>query len=787
MKRFVIAVSVLAVAAFCVLYVFFGTSFVVDLNPSQPVATWTRTEGKTIQIDRGNGWEDFEIRGVDMGCAIPGHFATDYAIDKETYLRWFQQIKDMGANTIRVYILQNTAFYEAFYEFNHNNPDPLYLIHGVWINDYSQNSHMDAFDAEYQQRLIDDCKTMVDVIHGRRWIELGLLAGTGSYTKDVSDWVLGYILGVEWEAPTVEYTNRLYEGMGTFTGEYMSTTSEASAFEIMLAQVGDELLNYESTRYKEQRLVAFSNWPTTDPFDYPRALQVFFEKYTAVDVEHIVLEDSVVSGTFASYHVYPYYPDYLQYIPEYASQTDETGEVNTYYTYLKMLVEYHSMPVVISEFGVSSARGMAQMDANTGRNQGFMSETDQGKAIARCYDDIMNAGCAGTCIFTWQDEWFKRTWNTMAHDDLLKTPYWSDYQTNEQYFGLLAFDPGEERSVSYVDGDDEEWSDDDVIGESDGRTISMKYDEKYLYFMVRGDEVGEESPLYLPVDTTQKTGSTSCDDPNVSFDRAADFLIVIDGQDDSRVLVQERYEVMRAMQLRSTTGEDPYVDVPEKDTSEFKQINLVLQTLTNSEMITNAVQNEKSVIADEYYYQSYETGKLTYGDANPDHEDFDSLADYCFGDGFVEIKIPWQLLNFSNPSEMQIHDDYYEHYGVENMKIDCMYVGVGDGDSTISLFEKSLKGWGTQVTHHERLKDSYYIVQQMWAEGVDPAELWQEEDEASERHHLNITSYERPDDGTSMLEKEAAGELAIEGQNGEIALDDTDGQGESSVQEVPEP
>lgn len=48
MKRFVIAVSVLAVAAFCVLYVFFGTSFVVDLNSSQPVATWTRTEGKTI-------------------------------------------------------------------------------------------------------------------------------------------------------------------------------------------------------------------------------------------------------------------------------------------------------------------------------------------------------------------------------------------------------------------------------------------------------------------------------------------------------------------------------------------------------------------------------------------------------------------------------------------------------------------------------------------------------------------------------------------------------------------
>lgn len=754
MKKFIIAVSVMVVLAGAVLYLFFGTSLVIDLNPSQPVTTWARTQEKTIQIDRGNGWEDFEIRGVDMGCGIPGHFATDYAIDKETYLRWFGQIKAMGANTIRVYILQNSAFYEAFYEFNKDNPDSLYLIHGVWIDDYAQNSHMDAFDADYQQRLIEDCKTMIDAIHGRRWIELGRLSATGSYTKDVSDWVIGYILGVEWEAPTVEYTNRLHEGMGAYEGEYLSTTSEANAFEIMLAQVGDELMKYESKRYKEQRLLAFSNWPTTDPFEYPRALQVFFEKYTSVDVEHIAFNDSVVSGSFASYHVYPYYPDYLQYMPEYANKTDESGDVNTYYTYLKQLVEHHSIPVVISEFGVSSARGMAQMDANTGRNQGFMSESEQGRAIARCYDDIMSAGCAGTCIFTWQDEWFKRTWNTMANTDLLKTPYWSDYQTNEQYFGLLSFDPGTERSVSYVDGDDEEWTEEDVIGEQDGRKISMKQDEKYLYLMVRGSDVGEDTALYLPIDTTQKTGSSVCSDPLVSFDREADFLVVINGKDESRVLVQERYEVMRAMQLRATTGEDPYVNVPEKDSSEFKQINLVLQTLTDSAMITNAVTNEKSVVSDEYYYQSYETGKLVHGDANPDHDDFDSLADFCFCDGFVEIKIPWQLLNFSNPSEMQIHDDYYERYGVENMKIDRMYVGVGDGDETISLFEKPLKGWGTNVTYHERLKESYYIVQQMWAYGVDPRELWQEEDATSASHELNITSYEPPVDEVAVQEEE---------------------------------
>ena len=314
----------------------------------------------------------------------------------------------------------------------------------------------------------------------------------------------------------------------------------------------------------------------------------------------------------------------------------------------------------------------------------------------------------------------------MAYTDLTKTPYWSDYQTNEQFFGLLSFDPGNERSVSYVDGDDEEWADDDVIGESEGRTLSMKYDERFLYFMVRGDDVGPGSKLYLPIDTTQKTGSTASADPAVSFERASDFLVVLDGQDDSRVLVQERYEVMRATSLLATTGEDPYVSPPAPDTDTFKHIDLVLQTLTDYTQLEQAIVEDMNLGENEFFFQTYETGKLTYGDANPSHEAFDSMADFCYGDGFVEIKLPWQLLNFSNPSEMQIHDDYYEHYGVENMQIDRMYVGVGDGSDgqAIPLFEKPLKGWGTKVTYHERLKESYYVVQRMWAEGVAPEDLW---------------------------------------------------------------
>ena len=87
------------------------------------------------------------------------------------------------------------------------------------------------------------------------------------------------------------------------------------------------------------------------------------------------------------------------------------------------------------------------------------------------------------------------------------------------------------------------------------------------------------------------------------------------------------------------------------------------------------------------------------------------------GDG-VEIRTPWQLLNFSNPSEMMIHDDYYEHYGVENLHIDEMWVGFHAGERNeyrIPMASFPLEGWGKTVTYHERLKESYYILRDYWA------------------------------------------------------------------------
>ena len=79
-----------------------------------------------------------------------------------------------------------------------------------------------------------------------------------------------------------------------------------------------------------------------------------------------------------------------------------------------------------------------------------------------------------------------------------------------------------------MDGDVSEWSDEDVVARQDGMSVSMKYDEKFVYFLVYKDglDFGNET-LYVPIDTTQKSGSSYCRNYGLLFDRAADFLLVL--------------------------------------------------------------------------------------------------------------------------------------------------------------------------------------------------------------------------------------------------------------------
>ena len=231
-------------------------------------------------MERDGVYEPFEIRGVNLGVGIPGEWATDYASTRRPTFGGSPTSRTWGPTPSGVYTILHDDFYNAFYAYNTQREaageEPLWLIHGVWVNDYTQFSHRDAYDDDFLQTLLEDSQTLVDILHGKKNLSLGRGLGSGSYRKDVSDWVIGYILGVEWEDVTVAYTNHKYPERTSYQGTYMVTTADATPFECHAGpRWGTISSSTRTSRYKQQRLVAFSNWPTTDPFLYPVEITTF--------------------------------------------------------------------------------------------------------------------------------------------------------------------------------------------------------------------------------------------------------------------------------------------------------------------------------------------------------------------------------------------------------------------------------------------------------------------------------------------------------------------------------
>lgn len=705
MKRFIIAACAAVLLLFGALYMIYGLGFYIDLRPGAGVTALFRTDGrKILRLNGGGDWEEFELRGVDVVSNLPGEFVTDYAPEAEDYLRWFEQISEMGANTIRAYTVMDSDFYEALYLFNTSHPLPLYLLQGLQVSDSANYGAGDIYDSEFMDLLLKNARAAVDAVHGRKFIALGDVSGSGYYRRDISEWVVGYLVGHEWDSGNMAYANESTLYPVSYTGKYFTTAADATRFEAAMARVMDELTEYETSKYKTQRLVGFINGALTDPFEYTDLYAARAMKYVQLDAEHVLPTDQLLSGYFAAYRLTPMRGDFAEYLTvgqraRLAGILSGLDTSDAYHGYLNLLSEYHSMPVVAA-YGFSTSR------VPTYEMEPPLTEAEQGEALVRVWRGAVDAGWSGVLISTWQDVWDRRTWNTSYSTYEFREPTWQDVQAEGQCYGLMEFGLGEEQ-VCLVDGDTSDWAESDLVSRTDAGALYMKYDEKYIYFYAeRADYDPLDGALYIPIDTTPNSGSTYCENFGLGFDRAADFVICIDGLTDSRILVQEAYDVFWVMHAYDVTREDAFTEPREPDSPMFQPILVMVE-------LEDIVSAEQWVPA-----ATYETGKLTFGSANPQSGDYNSLADYMFTENGVEIRVPWQMLNFSCPAEGRIHDDYYEHYGVQSMRIDGFHVGLAleGSDSRVRMYPVPLETWGSGLPYRERLKESYYILQAHWAE-----------------------------------------------------------------------
>ena len=664
-----------------------------------------KAEGDYFYIYESGDWKQMFMRGVNIGATEPGLFPGDLTISYDTYYRWFGYISEMNCNCIRIYTLMPPQFYQALGDFNKKAKNKLYLYQGIWVNEEDIERLSDTY-AENEKILNDfttDAVNLVNVIHGKAKIAETAGEAYGTYNTDVSPWLAGWIIGIEWDPNFVINTNNQHPDKKDYDGKYLYTQT-ASPFEAFLCRVGDALIKHEAETYKFQVPLAFSNWITTDPLTHPNEPH-FDEDKTTVNTENVKCRN-FGPGMFASYHIYPYYPDSLNYQEDYLEYTDDSGKVNTYEAYLEDLKLAHTVPIIVAEFGIPTSRGMGH-ESVMGYNQGMVDETAQGAMLIDMLGSIENAKYAGGIVFTWQDEWFKRTWNNVMFDIADRRPYWSNIQTTEQCFGLLAFDPGKESMAAYVDGDVSEWKNTQPTVTTGQGKLYIKSDERYLYIMLDAGKYDfEKDTLLIPINTIADQGNLKAAQYNAEFDTAADFLIYINGKNNSHIYVDRYYDAFNYYFLESKK----LSDIKAEENAGVKNSSMFdIMRLCYGYNLT--VKGTNQVVPD----KAYETGKLRYGNGNPEADDYKSLSDFYFKNGKLEIRIPWQLLNVMDPSGKQQISDFRKTQAISPQAYQSFDFGFAYRTGAESLKitlggSYEYNGWNTP-TWHERLKPAYYELQ----------------------------------------------------------------------------
>jgi tetratricopeptide (TPR) repeat protein len=694
-----------------------------------------------FETRRGDGrWRPLFVKGINLGAALPGKYPAEFPRDKALYSRWLDQMARMGANVVRLYTLLPPEFYEALHEHNEARPEGaglLWLAQGVWTELPEDEVSYDA--PAFRAQFFEEIDRVIDAVHGNIAVAHRRGHAFGLYDRDVSSMTLCYILGREWEPYSVAAYDRSRPHPASFAGKHFKLT-EGTPTEAWFAAVLDHAVSVEMAGYNVQRPVSFTNWPTLDPLHHPTETTkdeevVLLQKLglaqepgtvleydndgPGIDANRIVPTSATPAGTFASYHAYPYYPDFMNVDPGYLHATDSRGPSN-YAGYLRDLkAHHHGMPVLIAELGVPTSRGIAHHQPQ-GWNHGGHTETEQGEIDVRMMEDIHETGCAGGILFAWLDEWFKKNWLVIAFEvpwDNNKN--WLNILDPEQNYGLTACKPGRDGWKIVIDGQGDDWEGvPRVAGTGSGplRSLRVTHDEAYLYLRLDVDRLDWNRARYaIGIDTY---GAREGDhrmpfDLGLTTPTGMEFVVDLTGPATSRVLCDVPYD------LHTNRFTRPWKST-ENDDGVF------------TEMLAET--NRRRVSRDGTIYPAivYNRSPLRYGTMDPDSPRFDDLVEWSSNrdEGFIELRLGWNLLNVTDPSTRQVLNDpvpprggaghvttdgfrfYVAGYRPEDHKVITTLPAADDegrfGSGSIPFY--TWEPW-EEPTWHSYLKKSYYILQ----------------------------------------------------------------------------
>ena len=577
-------------------------------------------DGRYVLYTRG-GDVTF-LPGVNLGATTPGHQPGELAIAASDYRRWFAEMGELGLRAVRIYTIHPPAFYTELARYNEEHPDaPLYLLQGVYLPDETYPSAPKGlYDPTVDRAFSAELGDAVRAVHGELARAPRRGRAEGRWTADVSPWVAGWIIGVEWDPYGVDRTDRRNAAAPAVRGRFFRSADDAPPTERWLARHLDRLASLEHARGVSMPL-AFTNWPTTDPLRHPTE-PLPQEDLVGVDANNVQPTSAWPGGTFASYHAYPYYPDFQRHEPA-LQQTVVDGRVDPYAGYLAALRDHHgSIPVMVTEFGVPSSLGSAHAGP-LGRDQGGHSEEEAMQIDAELLRLIHRQGLAGAFLFSWVDEWFKFTWNTLPRHEPVadRRQLWHDAWTNEQWFGLNASDAGEPEPPGRVVQE----SRDEV------REVRLATDPSWLHLRLRLDRPAEGT-LRLGFDVVP--GGAERLPGSSAPDGASDYAAVLDlDRGSGQAYVREALEPLPLDFSPLPAG------VVRPAGGGWNEMLLS----TNREQTIPTTGKTLP-------YETFPVGVLRRGTWDPAADDFDSLATWRADGNDVVVRIPWLQLGIVDPS-----------------------------------------------------------------------------------------------------------------------------------------
>jgi hypothetical protein len=525
--------------------------------------------------------------------------------------------------------------------------------------------------------------------------------------------------------------------------------------DIWLAQQCDLMLEYEVDTYNALRPIAYTNWPTLDPLHHPTEATTAEEamwrrrvgrRSEAKKVEYendvIGLDPNLVqptssnpAGWFASYHAYPYYPDFLLLDPGYRTARSPEGP-SSYFGYLRELVAYHkTMPTVISEYGVPSSRGIAHLQQQ-GWSHGGHDEEAMAAIDARLTREIRESGAAGSILFAWLDEWFKKNWAVMDYEiPRDNTRLWHNVMDAEQNYGILGQYAGDEATTPRLGGPPAPWLALPTVLSGSGslgltpRRLRAGADESFLYLAVElppGKFPWDSAGIQLALDTyLPRVGQHLLPRSGVHSEVGFEFLIDLAGTGSAAAKVTPEYN-------RYDSGIDPRTG---DDVGRFSWRPVVTSNREDGRFDSLfVITNRARFGRDGKFYPAsgYDRGRLRYGT-----QASSTLADWYLDEraGLLELRVPWDLLNVTDPSTRTLLFDAKKEGDFGTAKAQDFRLGIllyrktggpmvvgalpalADGRWRLSGFTPwRWEGW-TQPRSHGRLKPVYDSLRTLWQEG----------------------------------------------------------------------